>query len=442
MLSIQTKLASGLLLSLIVTFLGLWFLVSYNAKYLAEDYIASRLQHDSETLLRTVSFDENNKLGFDSSRMGLVYSQPFSGHYYIIDAEGQQLHSRSLWDYRLNHEVVPSGEHRRSIQAGPEQQSLLVLSSGYVKQGVPLTILIAEDINPINNNIRQFNLWFGLLAMGLLIVLVLMQIFILRSSLKPLHQTRSDLKSLQGGQLDKLDTHAPKELSPLIHEINHLLTILDQRQRRSRHALSDLAHALKKPLTVIQLLANHQETPDTVKDVLQKQTDDIYLLTDRILKRARLVGHHHSGTLFSFTHDLPDLIHTLDSIYPHKNIYLSHHIPPDVTCFVDREDMLELLGNLLDNAYKWAKKTIIIRVESQGELKIIIEDDGVGADPGQLSALSVRGIRLDEETQGHGFGLAIARDMLSEYGGKISFHRSEQLGGFKVVAVFPWRKQF
>ncbi len=440
MLSIQTKLASGLLLSLIFTFFGLWFLVSHNAKYLAEDYIASRLQHDSETLLSTVGFDENHKLIFDTSRIGLVYSQPFSGHYYIIDSEGQQLHSRSLWDYRLNHQPVSSGEHSRSIQAGPEQQSLLVLSSGYTIQGLPLTILIAEDINPINANIQRFNLWFGLLAMGLLIALVVMQIFILRSSLKPLHQTKVDLTSLRQGQLDKLNTNAPKELSPLIDEINHLLGILDQRQQRSRHALSDLAHALKKPLTVIQLLASNEETPHSVKDVLQKQTDDIYLLTDRILKRARLVGHHHSGSLFSFTQDLPDLIHTLDSIYPQKEINLSYVMPAHVRCFVDREDMLELLGNLLDNAYKWAKKDILVTAESDENLIITIEDDGVGADSKQLSALSVRGIRLDEEMQGHGFGLAIARDMLTEYGGGISFHRSEQLGGFKVVAKFPLRK--
>ncbi len=440
MLSIQTKLGSGLLLSLILTFFGLWFLVSYNAKYLADDYIASRLQNDSETLLRTVGFDVNNKLTFDTSRIGHIYSQPFSGHYYIIDSGGQQLHSRSLWDYRLKHDSVSSGEHSRSTQLGPEQQTLLVLSSGYIKQGLPLTILIAEDMNSINANIQRFNLWFGLFAMGLLIALVVMQIFILRSSLKPLHQTKVDLTSLRRGQLDKLNTDAPKELSPLIDEINHLLEILDQRQRRSRHALSDLAHALKKPLTVIQLLASHEETPNSVKGVLQKQTDEIYLLTDRILKRARLVGHHHSGALFSFAQDLPDLIHTLDSIYPQKDINLNCEIPPDVVCFVDREDMLELLGNLLDNAYKWAKKDILVTVENNETLKITVEDDGVGADSEQLSALSVRGIRLDEETQGHGFGLAIARDMLTEYGGEISFYRSQQLGGFKVVVTFPLRK--
>ena len=121
----------------------------------------------------------------------------------------------------------------------------------------------------------------------MLLTLVILQVFILRSSLKPLSKIHTELKSLQQGKLNKLSTDSADELRPLINEVNHLLTIMEQRLRRSRDALSDLAHAIKKPLTVIQQITDKNDFPETTRTTLMKQTDDIYQLTDRILKRAR-----------------------------------------------------------------------------------------------------------------------------------------------------------
>jgi signal transduction histidine kinase len=311
------------------------------------------------------------------------------------------------------------------------------MSVGYNKQGNKLTISIAEDLNPINNNINQFKYWFSAMALGMLLILVILQALILRKSLQPLTRMHTELKLLQQGKLNKLSTESPGELRPLIDEVNHLLTIMEQRLRRSRDALSDLAHAIKKPLTVIKQITDKNTIPDTTKTTLIKQTDDIYQISDHILKRARLAGHSHTGALFSFSDDLPALIKTLDMMYANKTLQLSTNIQDNIICPVDREDMLELLGNLLDNAYKWAAHKIVLSVNIDSSLHICIEDDGRGVNLKKISELSKRGVRLDERIQGHGFGLAITTDIINDYNGNISFKHSADLGGFKTDITLP-----
>lgn len=437
MQSIQSKLSAGLLLSLIIAFSSLWILVSISIQFMAKEYIASRLEHDAEMLLNTINFDNNGILTIDASRIDLIYKQPFSGHYYVISSGKQSINSRSLWDHKLKVITVNTGKQLRTIQYGPEQQSLLLMSGGYKKQGNKLTISIAEDINSINKNINQFKYWFSAMAFGMLLILVILQVLILRKSLKPLTKVHAELKLLQQGQLNKLNTEAPGELQPLINEVNHLLGIMEQRLRRSRDALSDLAHAIKKPLTVIKQITDKDTIPDAIKTTLIKQTDDIYQISDHILKRARLAGHSHTGALFSFSDDLPSLIKTLDMMYANKTLLLSTNVPDNVVCPVDREDMLELLGNLLDNAYKWATHKITLTVNIDSELHICIEDDGPGTDPGKINELSKRGVRLDEKIHGHGFGLAITTDIVNDYNGSISFKHSNDLGGFKADITLP-----
>jgi len=437
MQSIQSKLSTGLLLSLIIAFSSLWILVSINVQFLAKEYIATRLEHDAKTLLNTITFDNNGVLTIDTTRIDLIYNQPFSGHYYLVSTDKQSISSRSLWDHKLNVTAVTTGQQSRALQQGPEQQSLLLISGGYNKQRNKLTITIAEDLNPINKNINQFKYWFAAMALGMLLILVIIQALILRKSLKPLTKVHAELKLLQQGQLNKLNTESPSELQPLINEVNHLLGIMEQRLRRSRDALSDLAHAIKKPLTVIKQITDKDAIPDATKTTLIKQTDDIYQISDHILKRARLAGHSHTGALFSFSDDLPALIKTLDMMYANKTLLLSTNVPENVICPVDREDMLELLGNLLDNAYKWATHKIMLAVNIDSELHICIEDDGPGTDLEKINELSKRGVRLDEKIQGHGFGLAITTDIVNDYNGSVSFEHSNDLGGFKAEITLP-----
>ena len=433
MRSIQARLSTGLLFSLIIAFSAFWLLVSINIQFLAEEYIASRMVLDAETLLSAIDFDKDDNLSIDELRIDLVYNTPFSGLYYVINTEAQYISSRSLWDHPLKHVDVNTDEQLRTKQPGPEDQSLLVISRRYTKQGNQLIVSIAEDLNPINKNIIQFQYWLAALALGMLLLLVIFQAIILRRSLRPITSIHTELKSLEQGKLEKLSTDSPAELRPLINEVNHLLAVMEQRLRRSRDALSDLAHAIKKPLTVIQQQTNKSDSAEAANNTIMKQTDEIYQLTDRILKRARLAGHSHSGALFSFSEDLPALITTLEMMHPNKTVRLMTDIPAEINCPIDRQDMLELLGNILDNAYKWANQNIMLSVSNiDFNFHICIEDDGPGADPDKINELSQRGVRLDEQIAGHGFGLAIAADMVNDYGGNISFQRSDELGGFRA----------
>jgi len=438
MQSLQSRLGAGLLLSLVVAFSGLWLLVSFNIQFLAEDYIASRLKHDSETLLSRISFDKTGKLLVDAERIDLIYNQPFSGHYFIINTAEERVFSRSLWDQRIEQAVVDTGEAKRLLQTGPEQQSLLSISAGYKKQGKKLTLTIAEDLNSINKNINRFKYGFAAMAAGMLFVLLILQIFILRKSLTTLTKIQYELKLLQQGEQDKLSTNYPHELRPLINEVNHLLKIMQQQLRRSRDSLGDLAHAIKKPLTVIKQLTEKGDIPDSSNKVLIRQADDIYNITERILKRARLAGHGHGGTQFSFTNDLPELIKTLNMMYAEKSPELIIQREENIYCPLDREDMLELLGNLLDNAYKWSESVVALSVSKTTELVISIEDDGAGSVEEKMHELSRRGVRLDENIQGHGIGLAISADIVKDYNGTIQFSHSSRYGGFKAEIRLPY----
>ena len=437
--SLESRLSSGLLLSLFIAFALLALLVSVNIRYVTDDYVASRLQHDSETLLAAISFDKEGRLMLDSQRIDLVYNQPFSGHYYVISSNTQTHYSRSLWDQRLEHVALDSGQQNRAVQSGPEQQALLILSSGYTLQGYPVSISLAEDLNPIRQDIEQFVYMFIFTASGILLVLIVLQVLILRRSLKPLLQVKEQLALLEQGKIERLDSNVPREIEPVINEVNHLLAVMGQRLQRSRDGLGDLAHAIKKPLTVMRQIIRRMGADEPGRDTLIEQVDEIVHLSDRILKRARLAGHSHSGKFFLFDKDLSALIETLGMMYPDRNIQIEQRIDHNVNCPIDREDMMELLGNLLDNACKWAQHKVRITVSSDQQLHISVEDDGPGIAPEHLQKLSQRGGRLDETVEGHGFGLAITSDTVNEYQGQMTYDKSTELGGFRVDIVLPLR---
>jgi signal transduction histidine kinase len=439
--SLASRLSSGLLISLLIAFALLAVLVSVNIRYVTDDYVASRLQHDTETLLAAISFDNDGRLLLDGARIDQVYNQPFSGHYYVISSGTQTFYSRSLWDQRIEHVVLDSGQQNRTEQAGPEQQSLLVLSSGYTLQGYPLSISLAEDLRPIRQDIDQFIYVFIFIAGGILLVLIVLQVLILRRSLKPLQQVKQQLVQLEQGKIERLDSDVPAEIEPVINEVNQLLTTMGQRLQRSRDSLGDLAHAIKKPLTVMRQTIRRTESGEADRRVLMEQVDEIVRLSDRILKRARLAGHSHSEQRFAFDTDLAALIETLGLMYPDSNIQIEQRIAAEVNCPVEREDMMELLGNLLDNACKWAQHKVRITVNSGQQLYISIEDDGPGIAPQQIDELLHRGKRLDESVEGHGFGLAIASDTVDEYQGQMHFDQSPELGGLKVEIVLPLKQK-
>ena len=437
--SIQSRLASGLLISLILVFLILWLAVSSNVQKLSEDYIASRLEHDVETLLTAVSFDNKNTLIINEKYINKIFNRPFSGHYYTIQHKETLYRSRSLWDKNLISEKTTKSTYTKNIQEGPEKQSLIIISRLFTKQEQEFTISIAEDLTPIIDNISQFKNYFALLASLILIILLSIQFVVLRAGLKPLRKIQQELSQLEKGTITELTTNVPNELTSVVNEVNHLSFALYNRLKRSRNALSDLSHAIKKPLTMLQIFSdkNKDKLNTEENEFLINQVSSIQSITDRILKRARVAGTVKFNTPFNINEDLAILIKTIRTMYPDKSINVKTNLPEELNIIIDRDDMLELLGNLIENAWKWANSEIIINITNQDNLNLTIEDDGPGANELSLNELSQRGVRLDETVNGYGFGLAISADIVDDYKGLLQFSRSDILGGFKVEIQLP-----
>lgn len=438
MRSLQAKLGSGLFLSLMAAFILLWIFVSVSMRLVIEEYIYNRLAHDAETLLVAVS-KNTDEFSIDMQRMGAVYQQPFSGHYFELERAGVAIRSRSLWDVHLQYDKTSVNLVEKLYGNGPQMQPLLVLVSHFVKNDMPIKIVVAEDFSPIEAAISRFQQRFSVTIMVVLLALVVLQGGLMRRGLRPIKQVQQDLGDLEVGKIRSLQTNVPQELSPLVNEINHLHNALEVRLSRHRHALADLAHALKKPLTVIQQLSADErlgELPE-ISSILKRQSDTTAQLIHRILARAKLAGGAQTGRVFCFNEDLPDLLNTLRMMHRDKSLSVVSHLPDNLSTRIDAQDMLELMGNLLDNAFKWAKQEIEITVVHLDGLRIEIEDDGPGIPPENWGTIARRGKRLDESVEGHGMGLAIVGDIVDDYQGELHFNRSAKLGGLSVTLVLP-----
>jgi signal transduction histidine kinase len=438
--SLERRLQLGLALSLVLLMGVLWAVGNNSIRGLTEDFVTSRLEHDAESLLMALVL-ESGELSIRWQHITQIYNQPLSGHYYVIHLEdGELITSRSLWDQTLQTPILELGEVRRSHALGPAGQPLLVWSKGFEKQGRNITVAVAEDLSAIQQERDRFMRYFALLALSGLILLILVQTLVIRRSFIRLETVREDIHRLEQGKTDKLSEDVPNEILPLVQELNLLLGLLAQRLERSRNALGNLAHALKGPLNL--LIQYFDRTAETDNEPLARhqarnQVERVRQLMERELKRARLAGRGIQSQHFDPHQELPDLLEVLRQVHQDRRLDIQCQIDPTVSDFGDREDMLELLGNLLDNACKWANSRVVCRIKGQEDIVITVEDDGQGLSDEDLDRLTQRGIRLDETVEGHGLGLAIAKDIVKLYAGRMAFDRAARLGGLRVKINLP-----
>ena len=234
----------------------------------------------------------------------------------------------------------------------------------------------------------------------------------------------------------------PAEVAPLVAEFNRLLARFERRLGQSRNAVGNLAHALKGPLNLLVRAADALPEDagagaDAGPGAVRQHAERIRQLIDSELRRARLAGRTSRGTRFEPGPEIEALAGLLARIHPDRAVEVRVAVGPGVEIPHDRQDMLELLGNLLDNAFKWARSLVMVSLRSADGLLVTIEDDGPGVEPGELARLGGRGVRLDESVAGDGLGLAIVREVVETYGGTLELGRSNRLGGFRAAVRLP-----
>nr|WP_315417018.1 sensor histidine kinase [uncultured Pseudomonas sp.] len=438
MKSIQRRLSLGLISVMVIVGVVLAQTSLWLFEAGLQRYLEAGLRNDAENLLVALVRGPNG-VQLDEQRLSPAYQRPFSGHYFRIDFADVHWRSRSLWDQELPQ--LPEAGLKGNLQLGPEGQQLLVLRSDYKRFGLPISISVAQDYTPVRESfrlMRQIGLVLGLAA--LLLVLILQRVTV-RRALRPLETARNQIAQLQQGQRSQLDTQVPLELEPLVAQINHLLAHTEDSLKRSRNALGNLGHALKTPLAVLLSAASSEALKDhpELSKLLRDQLEQVQQRLNRELNRARLAGETLPGALFDCEKELPGLLATLNMIHG-EHLDLSYQVAPGLHLPWDREDLLELLGNLLDNACKWADAEVRLSISEtpQGYL-LAVEDDGPGIPETQRDQVFSRGARLDEQIDGHGLGLGIVRDIVEVWGGVLQLQESE-LGGLKALIELPRRQ--
>jgi len=437
--SLEKRLQIGLSLILLIASLVAGWLIYSASIEMGENTIKTRLEHDGEALLAALQFDINGVASIGEDRLTGIYQRPFSGHYFSIVVDDQQrLISRSTWDQPFDMRAATFTDSVAHM-LGPDAQQLLLWSATYKKQGHTITITTAEDLGPLYRQLERYGIYL-VISIPLFLILVLsIQRLILRRSFKPLDRITIELKQLECGEIEQLITPLPTEITPLVDEVNRLIVAMVARIKRSRNSAGNMAHTLKTPLQLLIQLAESEQFDghDDIRQQLIALVGQIQQQIEVELKRARLAGSAIPGQQFNPAAELPMLKQMLQQIYRDKGLNFLFDYPESATVGLDRDDMLELIGNLLDNACKWAKTEVFCKIALNSYLTITIEDDGPGCAPKLLQQLTERGIRVDESTTGHGIGLSIVKEIVNSYDGRMTFSSSPKLGGFMVTITIP-----
>jgi signal transduction histidine kinase len=435
MKSIQGRLSLGLVSIVLVVVVVLAQISLWLFEVGLQRYLESGLRNESEGLL-TALVRGPDGLQLNEQHVSPAYQRPYSGHYFRIDFAQGHWRSRSLWDLELPAQDGP-GLHAHS-ELGKTGQSLLVLNADYRKFGQKISISVAQDYTPVRasfQRVQQIGLALG--GVALLLILILQRMTV-RRAFRPLERVREQISQLQQGQRSQLDDAVPQELEPLVAQINHLLAHTEDSLKRSRNALGNLGHALKTPLAVlISLTADSRlDAHPDVRRIFNEQLEQIQQRLSRELNRARLSGDALPGVLFDCATELPGLLSTLGLIHG-EHLALRTEVPVDLALPWDREDILELLGNVLDNACKWADSEVCLGIyRDERDFVLLIDDDGPGIPENRHDEVVSRGTRLDEQVAGHGLGLGIVRDIVEAWGGQMQLLVSP-LGGLRVRIDLP-----
>lgn len=374
----------------------------------------------------------------------------YSGKYWqLAEVAGGRVHSlplgrsRSLWDSDLPGPPDPSrlilGSTVHYDAKGPQNEPLRVIAvtRGLPGRQAPVVFMAAEDRSPVNNDVRNFAIRTAALlviAGALLIAAVVLQV---RVGLKPLFALRREVMEVRKGRAERVAGRYPAELEPLAQELNALVAHNQEVVDRQRTHVGNLAHALKTPLSV--MLTEASRAPGPLAELVTRQAETMRTQVDHHLRRARTAARAQgSRDRTPVAPSLEELARTLERIFEEKRVMIDWTADETLAFQGERQDLLEIAGNVMENACKWCRRTVWADAEplSDERFRLVIEDDGPGLPPDRRDEVLKRGARLDESAPGSGLGLSIVDELVRAYGGRIELGHSEH-GGLKLAIELP-----
>ena len=285
------------------------------------------------------------------------------------------------------------------------------------------------------NRFRQ-TLWAWLIVTTLLLLLVMY--LVTRWSLRPLQKIGLEVKAIEDHRQTGFEQEYPTEIAPLTENLNILLKREQYQRQRYRNAMDDLAHSLKTPLAVMTGLGDQAQLEPLQIETLREQTERMNQIVSYQLQKATNVSEMSISKPIDLIAIIEKLLSALEKVYREKGVQVERSLPSTMTLRMDEGDCMEVVGNLLDNAFKYGKSRIVVTalfVETSRSLKLIIEDDGEGLADSEIEKILNRGTRLDEATEGQGIGLAVVADIVQSYNIELDFGRGN-LGGLQASLKF------
>jgi len=409
-----------------------------------DDSFNTQLRYMLNSMVDASEIDPDGEVRFSRAPADQRFIQPYSGLYFQISGAGQDTFpSRSLWDRRLH-----VSDHHRDLKphlydsdefSAPGHKETLRIAERDVQlpgSNVWWRFQVAESHEEIDSQIhreRSTLFWsFTALGVGLIILAALQTVY----GLWPLRRVRREVAAIRSGDKTRVGRDFPAEIRPLTEEINQLLAHSEEQADEARRHAGNLAHALKTPLTVITNAATAQ-APD-LADTVCREALVMRRQVDHHLARARALGRRSAGqSRTRVWESLEAVQRAVDRLYENVTIDIAGAHEAQVR--VERQDLDEMLGNLVENAAKYGGGRVFVTVEPKGAMvDIMVEDDGPGIPAERRGELFTRGARLDTTGKpGTGLGLAIVRDVAEIYGGDVSLEESEDLGGLLARLTLP-----
>jgi signal transduction histidine kinase len=381
-----------------------------------------------------------------------LFELPLSGWYWQVTrldhAKPEVTSSRSLWDRALPHVTEQQGEadpdgSRKSYVQGPEDQRLrLVERNVDLGDEGSFLVAVAGDAVELDEEILAFNRAIITTFVVLAVVLLLTTAFQVRFGLAPLNRISRGLAAIRSGRAEKLEGSFPVEIAPLARETNALIDANREIVERARTHVGNLAHALKTPLSVmVNEAAARPEDPLATK--VREQTDIMRDQVTRHLERARIAARVAVvGTITEVAPVVEALARTMEKTHHDKELAIDLDLQAQPRFRGERQDLEEMVGNLVDNACKWANSRVSIEVLTEQpepgreRVRLVVDDDGPGLTPAQREQVAKRGRRLDETKPGSGLGLSIVVELAGLYGGALNLGTAP-IGGLRAELVLP-----